>query len=84
LLGEINVPAGATELSLVAQAGNSIPIQLVLIDPAGAVLRLADSTGGIAVIDQQVTAAGTYRLKVVNVGLGPVEVWTASTPLVGR
>lgn len=84
LLGEINVPAGATELSLVAQAGNNIPIQLVLIDPAGAVLRLADSTGGIAVIDQQVTAAGTYRLKVVNIGLGPVEVWTASTPLVGR
>ncbi len=84
LLGEINVAPGTTQLSMVAEASNNIPIQLVLIDPSGAVLRLADSSAGLAVINQQVTQAGIYRFKVVNIGLGPVEVWTASTPLTNR
>ena len=78
------VTPGTSELSLVAQTSNGIPIQLVLIDPTGAVLRLADSSAGVAVINQQVTQAGVYQFKVVNIGLGPVEVWTASTPLTSR
>ena len=84
LLGTISVAPGTSELSLVAQASNGIPIQLVLIDPTGAVLRLSDSSSGVAVINQQVTQTGIYRFKVVNIGLGLVEVWTASTPLTNR
>ncbi|MCA1639583.1 MAG: M36 family metallopeptidase [Acidobacteria bacterium] len=83
-LSEINIAPGTTELSVVAATSADIPIQLVLIDPSGTALRLADSTNGVAVINQQLTQGGTYVIKVINIGLGPVEVWTAATPLVTR
>jgi len=31
-----------------------------------------------------VTQSGIYLIKLVNVGLGPVDVWTAATPLVSQ
>lgn len=83
-LREISVAPGTTQLSVVAEASSGVPIQLVVIDPSGAVLGLADSANGIAVINQPVTHGGTYLIKAVNVGAGPVEVWTAATPLITR
>jgi len=38
----------------------------------------------LALIDLPVSAQGTYMIKVVNVSLGPVQVWTAATPTVAR
>jgi hypothetical protein len=38
----------------------------------------------VAVINKEGLASGNYQIKVVNVALGPVEVWTAATPLVTR
>jgi hypothetical protein len=83
-LSEINIAPGTTDISVVAETSANVPIQLVLIDPSGTALRLADSSNGVAVINQPVTQGGTYVIKVINIGIGPVEVWTAATPLVTR
>jgi hypothetical protein len=83
-LSEINIAPGTTDISVVAEMNSNVPVKLVLIDPSGTALRLADSSNGVAVINQSLTQGGTYVIKVINVGLGPVEIWTAATPLVIR
>ena len=83
-LQQLTVPTGAVALSVVAEPSVSVPIQLVLIDPSGAVVQSADASSGFAVIETPVSRSGIYVVKVVNVGLGPVSVWMAATPLVTR
>jgi hypothetical protein len=78
----VQLPVGATAISVVAETNTAVPIQLVLIDPAGAVLQVANSSNGVAVIEVPVAQAGLYVVKVVNVGVGPVQVWTLATPYV--
>lgn len=84
LLQSITVPAGAQAISVMAEANPELPIQLVLIDPSGTVLNTANNSTGFAVINKNVTQSGVYVVKVINVSLGPVQVWTAATPLVQR
>jgi hypothetical protein len=84
LLQSITLPAGTQAISVVAEASPELPIQLVLIDPSGAVLSTADNSTGLAVINKNVTQSGVYVIKAVNISLGPVQVWTAATPLVLR
>lgn len=80
----ISVPANASAVSIVAESSAGLPVNVVLVDPAGNVLATADGSSGLAVIDQPVTQSGTYLVKVVNLGIGPVSVRTATTPLVSR
>lgn len=84
LLNSLPVGTNATAISIVAAANDNLPVKLVLIDSSGAVLQTADSTNGVAVITAPVSQAGTYSLKVVNLNLGPIQVWTATTPTVRR
>jgi hypothetical protein len=84
LLNNLPVGTNATEVSLVAVSSNNLPIKVALISPSGAVLQMADSVNGVAVINAPVTQSGTYIVKTINVGLGPVQVWTAATPTVKR
>ncbi len=84
LLQSVTAPAGTQAISVVAEATPELPIQLVLIDPSGAILGTADNSTGLAVINKNVTQSGVYVIKVVNISLGPVQVWTAATPLVLR
>lgn len=79
-----SVAPGTQAISVSADSTTGAPVQLVLIDPSGATIQIADNSNGVAVINRAVTAAGTYQLKVVNLSLGSVEVWTAVTPLVAR
>jgi PKD repeat protein len=76
----LTVPAGTKELSVAAESSLGLPIRLVLIDPAGSVLATAEATSGLAVINKPVSQAGAYVVKVVNLSLGPVEVWSVATP----
>jgi len=78
------VPANAYSVSVVAEATGDLPISVALVDPAGLTLATASNTGGLAVMTVPVTKGGTYLLKVINLSLGPVEVWTAATPNVTR
>ena len=84
LLQSITVPANAQAISVMAESNPELPIQLVLIDPSGAVLSTANNSTGFAVINKNVTQSGVYIIKVVNISVGPVQVWTAATPLVSR
>ncbi len=83
-LQSLVLPAGTQAISVVAEANPELPIQLLLIDPSGSVLNTANNSTGIATINRTVSGSGIYTIKVVNVGVGPVKVWTAATPLVRR
>jgi hypothetical protein len=78
------IPAGVQALSIVVEPSVNVPIQVALVDPTGSVLTTADASSGLAVIDTPVSQAGTYLVKVLNAGLGPVDVWTVATPLLTR
>jgi len=60
------IGAGATAISVVAEASDDLPIKLVLIDPSGSILQTADSSNGVAVINAPVTQSGTYIVKTIN------------------
>ena len=83
-LSTLNVPANAQSLSVMAESTPSTPVEIILIDPSGNVLSTTDGTSGTASVDQVVTAGGLYLVKTINLGLGPVEVRSASTALVSR
>ncbi|MFN2455015.1 MAG: PKD domain-containing protein [Pyrinomonadaceae bacterium] len=84
LVSSVTLGADAREIAVVAESTAGAPIKLVLIDPSGLVLNTADASTGYAVIETPVTQGGVYIIKVVNISLGPIEVWTAATPLVAR
>ena len=69
---------------MLAVTNTVVPLKLVLLSPSGAILGTVDASSGVALIDLPVTAQGTCIIKVVNVSLGPVQVWTAATPTVTR
>jgi hypothetical protein len=84
LLQQLVVSAGTQALSVVAEPSVNVPLQLVLIDPSGRVVQIANASSGVAVINTPVSVSGVYLVKLVNMGLGPVSVWTATTPHVNR
>ncbi|HEV8383365.1 MAG TPA: Ig-like domain-containing protein [Candidatus Acidoferrales bacterium] len=83
LLQSLTVPSGTQVLSVVAEASTTVPYQLVVISPSGTVLGTVDSSNGIATANVAATAPGVYLIKLVNVGLGPVTIWSAATPTIG-
>jgi hypothetical protein len=40
------------------------------------------SSNGIASVSMPVSKSGLYVIRLVNVGLGPLNIWTAATPQV--
>lgn len=84
VIHNLTVASGTTSLAFSAQASTSVPIQLVLFDPLGVTLATADNASGVASLEVPVSANGVYVLKVLNLSVGPVNVWTASTPSVAR
>jgi hypothetical protein len=40
------------------------------------------SSNGIATVTMPVSATGLYVIQLVNIGVGPVNIWTAATPQV--
>ncbi len=83
LLQNLTVPSGAQVLSIAAVATGTVPFQLVIISPSGAILGTINSANGIAAADVAATVPGVYLIKLVNVGLGPVTIWSAATPTIG-
>ena len=79
----LTLPAGTEAIAVVAEINPALPIQLVLISPSGAVTTANANSSGIASINTS-AQPGIYTLRVVNVSLGPVQVWTATTPYLRR
>jgi hypothetical protein len=84
LVQNLLVPDGVRALSVLADAGINAPFKLIVIAPSGATVGSADASAGRAVVEAPVSQAGVYLIQLVNVGVGPVNIWTAATPLVQR
>jgi len=81
----VMVPSNALGFSVAAEANVNVPYTLVVIDPSGKVLGTVNSSSnGIASVTMPVSTSGQYVIQLVNVGVGPVNVWTAATPFVQR
>jgi hypothetical protein len=83
-LRSITLPAGTQAISIAAESSSALPIQLVLISPTGQVLQTVNSSSGIAILEAPITQGGVYVIKSVNLSLGPLQIWTVSTPYVQR
>lgn len=79
----IIVPANAQGISIVAESSSGL-VKIVLVDATGLSLATADTSSGVAVINQPVTAGGVFAAKLVSANAGPVVVNTLVTPLVSR
>jgi hypothetical protein len=85
LLQSFVVPSNALAFSVAAESDANVPYKLVVIDPKGNVLGTVNSSSnGIATVQGAVSTTGLYVIKLVNVGLGAVNIWTAATPQVTR
>jgi hypothetical protein len=80
----IKVPAAAQELTVTAASTPELPIQLLVLNSTGLLVGKAGMSNGFATVDIPVKGGSTYLVKVVNVSAGPVQVWTAATPLLKR
>ena len=63
-----------------AETSTSVPFAVAVLDPLGNLLTTVRSSGGIASLDVPVNSLGLYVIQVVNLGLGPLSVWSAATP----
>jgi hypothetical protein len=78
------MPANAQAVSVVAESNLGVPFQLVLVDPSGLTLQTVNASSGLATINRAVTPGGIYAIKVINLGVGSIQVSTTTTPLVTR
>ena len=76
----LNLGPDATAISAVAETSSLVPLKLAVIDPSGLTVQIVDSVNGVAVISTPVSRGGLYTVKVINAGVGPVQVWTLATP----
>jgi hypothetical protein len=82
-LQNLLVPSNALGFSVAAEADANVPYKLIVIDPTGKLLGTVNSSStGIATVTMPVSTTGLYVIQLVNVGLGPVNIWTAATPQV--
>jgi len=82
LLSNITLPVGTQAISIAAESNVAVPIQLALINPSGTVVQTVNSSSGVAILEAPITQSGVYIIKVVNLSLGPVQIWSVATPLV--
>jgi hypothetical protein len=80
-LAPLALPAGTTALGVAVESTPALPLQVALVDAQGLTLATAKATHGVAVLETP-AHGGAYALRVTNLGLGPVRVWTLATPLV--
>jgi PKD repeat protein len=77
---ELFVPANAKSISVLAESSTSVPFAVTVLDALGNVIHTARSSNGVASLDVPVSSAGLYTVQLVNLGLGPVSIWSATTP----
>jgi hypothetical protein len=77
---QLFVPANAKSISVLAESSTSVPFAVAVLDALGNVVHTARSSNGVASLDVPVSGLGLYTVQIVNLGLGPVTVWSAATP----
>jgi len=83
-LSSITLPTGTQAISVAAEPSVAVPIQLVLINPSGTMVQTVNSSSGVAILEAPITQSGVYTIKIVNLSLGPVQIWSVATPLVSQ
>lgn len=84
IVKNVTVDSATSEIAVMAVSNLDAPFRLILIDPSGAIVQSVEAANGIAVIEKPVTQTGTYLVKVVNLSVGPIQVFSATTPYVAR
>jgi hypothetical protein len=51
-----------------------------VLNLSGAILGTSTSSNGIASLDVPVSGGGLYVVQVVDLGVGPLSIWSAATP----
>jgi hypothetical protein len=80
----VTLGTNARAISIVAETNGDLPVKLALVSPTGLTLQIVDAVNGVAVLSTPVTQGGIYTAKVINVNVGPVQVWTVATPTIAR
>ncbi len=85
LISQITVPANAESISVIASAPSGMLLRVGLVGTTGIALATADAaSNGVATLTVPVTQGGIYLLKTLNLNVGPVTVFTATTPQLTR
>lgn len=84
LVSQITLPSNATAISIITESPAGGLVRVGLVDATGLSLATADTSSGVAVINQPLSHGGVYLIKTINLSAGPVSVWTVTTPLVTR
>ena len=77
---ELFVPVNAKSIAVLAETTTSAPFAVAVVDALGTVIHSARSSNGVASLDVPVNGFGLYSIQIVNLGVGPVTVWSAATP----
>jgi hypothetical protein len=59
-------------------------VELTLLDPSGRVVQTANSSSGLIILEAPITQGGVYIIKTVNVSLGPIRIWSLTTPWIAK
>jgi hypothetical protein len=65
---------------VLAESSTSVPFAVAVLDALGNVVHTERSSNGVASLDVPVDTLGLYTVQIVNLGIGPVTVWSAATP----
>ena len=77
---QLFVPANAKSIEVLAESSTSAPFAVAVVDALGNVVHSASSSNGVASLDVPVNGFGLYSIQIINLGVGPVSVWSAATP----
>jgi len=85
LVEKLVEPSAVQAISVLTESTSlSLPYSVAVLDPSGKVLATATpGSNGIASLTVPVSGAGTYLVEVLDLGLGPVQVWGVATPQLG-
>jgi len=85
LVSQLTIPANAQSISVIASAPAGMLVRVGLVGTTGIALATADTaSNGVATLTVPVTQGGIYLLKTINLSVGPVSVFTATTPQLAR
>ena len=79
-----SLPSGTRAISIAVESNLNVPVELALLDPSGRVVQTANSSSGLVILEAPITQGGVYIIKTVNVSLGPIQIWSLTTPWIAR
>jgi hypothetical protein len=77
---QLFIPANAKSISVLAESSTSVPFAVAVVDALGNVIHTERSSNGVVSLDVPVSSAGLYSVQLINLGIGPVSIWSAATP----